>query len=189
MGDHLLTQHEYVFVAISIILGLAITRLLGQVGGLVRAHSRIRFHWATSLWAASVMVFILQMWWVGWELRDFPDWTIVDFLFLVAGTIFIYGAAELALPVEDYDVSSDRELDFLAHSQSMGRVSAVSLLGYFAVGPYFNIRLLDNSPVPSVALASLGALLALGVVVRPAWFPTLTVFIATYAAFVLVLTA
>ncbi|MDP5070262.1 MAG: hypothetical protein NWQ45_05120, partial [Congregibacter sp.] len=92
-----MTQHEYVFVAISIILGLAITRLLGHVGGLIRAHKRIKFHWATALWASSVMIFILQMWWVGWELRNFPDWSIIDFLFLVAGTVFIYGAAELAL--------------------------------------------------------------------------------------------
>lgn len=184
-----MTQHEYVFVAISIILGLAITRLLSQVGGLIRAHKRISFHWATALWAACVLIFILQMWWVGWELRDFPDWSVMDFLFLVAGTIFIYGAAELALPVEDYDVRSDVELDFLQHSQSLGRVSAASMLAYFSVGPYYNIRLLDNAAMPSVIVASIGAVLTLAFVMRPRWFQSLTLIFAMYALAVLYLTA
>jgi len=184
-----LTQHEYVFVAISIILGLAITRLLSHMGGLIRAHKRIKLHWATVLWAASIMLFTLQMWWVGWGLRDFTAWTILDFLFLVAGTIFIYGAAELALPVEDYDLRTDEELDFLGHSQSLGRVSAAFMVGYFAVGPYYNIRLLDNAALPSAVLAGLGALLALGIVVRPTWFKPLAVIIAAYAVAVLLLTA
>ncbi|GAB5413668.1 MAG: hypothetical protein Cons2KO_12710 [Congregibacter sp.] len=184
-----MTQHEYVFVAISIILGLAITRLLGHVGGLIRAHTRIRFHWATALWAACVLIFILQMWWVGWELRDFPDWTIIDFLFLVAGTIFIYGAAELALPVEDYDMNSDAELDFLLHSRSLGRVSAASMVAYFCVGPYYNIRLLDNDSLLSLAMAGLGGVLSLSFVLRPQWFSGLAVVFTAYALTVLYLTA
>lgn len=184
-----MTQHEYVFVAISIILGLALTRLLGHMGGLIRAHKRIKFHWATALWAMSIMLLTLQMWWVGWALRDLAEWSIIDFLFLVAGTVFIYGAAELALPVEDYDLANDLELNFLGHSQSLGRVSAAFMVGYFAVGPYFNIRLLDNAPVPSIALASLGAVLAMGIVVKPAWFRVLSVLIGLYSLLVLLLTA
>ncbi|MFT4767433.1 MAG: hypothetical protein ACI8RN_000559 [Glaciecola sp.] len=184
-----MTQHEYVFVAISIILGLALTRLLGHMGGLIRAHKRIKFHWATALWAMSIMLLTLQMWWVGWALRDLAEWTIIDFLFLVAGTIFIYGAAELALPVEDYDLANNLELNFLDHSQSLGRVSAAFMVGYFAVGPYFNIRLLDNPPLPSIVLASLGALLAMGIVIKPAWFKVLTVFIGLYSLSILFLTA
>ncbi|EAQ96048.1 hypothetical protein [Congregibacter litoralis] len=184
-----MTQHEYVFVAISIILGLAITRLLGHMGGLIRAHKRIKFHWATALWALSIMLFALQMWWVGWALRNFEQWAIVDFLFLVAGTIFVYGAAELALPVEDYDLENDLELNFLDHSQSLGRVSAAFMVAYFAVGPYYNIRLLGNAATPSIVLAGLGALLALGIVVKPSWFTPLTVITTVYAVSVLILTA
>jgi hypothetical protein len=108
---------------------------------------------------------------------------------LVAGTIFIYGAAELALPVEDYDMASNEELDFLCHSQSLGRYSAASMLAYFCVGPYYNIRLLENAPVPSIAVAGVGALLVLGVVVRPRWFSGLTVVFTVYSVAVLYLTA
>ncbi len=184
-----MTQHEYVFVTISIILGLAITRLLSEAAGLLRARERIVFHWATALWAACIMIFILQMWWVGWELRNFSDWTIVDFFVLVAGAVFIYGAAELSLPVEDYDVASDAELDFLNHSQTLGRVSAVSMLGYFLVGPYVNIRLFENPATPSIIVALAGAAQMAIIALRPGWFSGMTTVFALYAASVLYLTA
>ena len=184
-----MTQHEYVFVTISIILGLAITRLLGEAAALIRAKDRIRFHWATALWAGCIMIFILQLWWVGWELRNYSDWTIIDFFVMVTGAVFIYGASELALPVEDYDVASDQELDFLNHSQTLGRVSALSMLGYFAVGPYVNIQLFANPALPALFVASMGAMLMAITALKPPWFRVMTVLFAGYAAWVLYLTA
>jgi hypothetical protein len=184
-----MTQHEYVFVAISIILGLAITRLLSSVAGLIRAHDRVTFHWATSLWAGCVMIFILQLWWVGWELRGLSEWTIFDFFILVVGSISIYGAAELALPSEDYNVADDSELDFLAHSHSLGRVSALSMLGYFCVGPYVNISLFANAALPSIGFPVLGGILMLVIILKPAWFKFMSVLFACYAILILYLTA
>lgn len=184
-----MTQHEYVFIAVSIILGLAITRLLSEVAGLIRAHKRVTFHWATALWGISVMLFILQLWWVGWELHDFSQWEIQDFIAMVIGAIFIYGAAELALPTEDYDISDDSELDFLAHSRSLGRGSAMSMLGYFCVGPYVNIALFGNPPLASIVIPSLGGVLMLLVALKPAWFKTISVVFFTYAVMILSLTA
>lgn len=184
-----MTQHEYVFVTISIILGLAITRLLGEAASLLRAQRRIRFHWATGLWSLCILVFILQMWWVGWELRDYSGWTILDFFVLVLAAVFIYGAAEMALPVEDYDVASDAELDFLAHSQTFGKISALSMLGYFLIGPYVNIRLFENPPLASIFVALLGVIQMCVIALRPAWFSVSCLFFAAYAAGVLYLTA
>ncbi|MFT7288386.1 MAG: hypothetical protein ACI87W_002504 [Halieaceae bacterium] len=184
-----MTQHEYVFIAVSIILGLAITRLLSSVAGLVRAHKRVTFHWATALWGASVMLFILQLWWVGWELRAFSNWTIFDFCMLVMGAIFVYGAAELSLPTEDYDISDDSELNFIAHSHSLGRVSAASMLGYFCVGPYVNITLFGNPVLPSVGVPLFGGLLTLLIILKPGWFKILSFVFANYAMAILYLTS
>ena len=184
-----MTQHEYVFVAISIILGLAITRLLSSIAGLIRAHKRITFHWSTALWGASVMLFILQLWWVGWELRSYSEWVIFDFIIVVIGSIFLYGAAELALPSEDYDISNHTELEFLAHSRTLGRVSALSMFGYFCVGPYVNIALFGNPPLLSIVIPFVGGALMLLTAMKPAWFNTLSVIFAIYAIFVLSLTA
>lgn len=184
-----MTQHEYVFVAISIILGLAMTRLLSSVAEMIRAHSHVTFHWATALWAGCVLLFILQLWWVGWELSTYSQWTFLDFLALVVGAIFIYGAAELALPREDYDISDDSELDFLAHSHSLGRVSAISMLGYFCVGPYVNVTLFGNPLLPSIGFPLLGGILMLLIALKPEWFKALSIAFTAYATSILFLTA
>lgn len=184
-----MTQHEYVFIAISIILGLAITRQLSAIAGLVRAHKHVTFHWATALWAGCVMLYILQLWWVGWELRTFTGWTFISFFILVVGAIFIYGAAELSLPKEDFDITNDSELDFKLHSATFGRVAAISMLGYFCVGPYVNIIMLGNPMAASLVFPLVGIVLMLLIALRPAWFKMLTCLFAIYTVLILYLTA
>ena len=184
-----MTQHEYVFVAISVVLGLGITRLLNAAVSLIRAHKRVIFHWATALWAFCIALYVLQLWWVGWELRDVPDWSISDFFIMVIGATCIYGAAELSLPSEDYDISDDSELDFLAHSQSFGRLSALAMLIYFCIGPYVNMALFGNPPLISFTLPLLGVALMLLTALRPRWFQGLSVAFATYTLLILFLTA
>lgn len=184
-----MTKHEYVFIAISVILGLALSRLLNAVAGIIRAHERVTYHWSTALWGVVVMLFILQMWWVGWELREIAEWTIIDFFVLVIGAIFVYGSAELALPTEDYDISDDTELDFIHHSRTFGRFSALSMLGYFCVGPYVNITMFGNPVMLSFLFPIVGGVLMLAVALKPKWFEVLSVLFAIYAASILYLTA
>ena len=184
-----MTQHEYIFVAISIVLGLAMARLLHSAALLVRAHRRVTFHWSTALWGVCIFIYIMQLWWVGWELRLFSDWSIVSFFALVIGALFVYGAAELALPTEDYDISDDSELDFLRHSQTYGRVSAASMLGYFAVGPYVNLTMFGNPPIASYGFPALGGIMMLLIIFRSQWFKPLSVVFTTYTVLILYLTA
>lgn len=184
-----MTQHEYIFIAISIVLGLAMARLLHTAALLVRAYTRLTYHWATALWGLCIFIYILQLWWVGWELRMVSDWSIVDFFVLVIGAIFVYGAAELALPTEDFDVTDNTELDFLAHSQSLGRVSAASMLGYFAVGPYVNLTMFDNPALPSYLFPTVGGALMLLVILKPKSFEVVSVIFTIYTLGVLYVTA
>jgi hypothetical protein len=180
-----MTQHEYVFVAISIILGLALTRLLHTVGMLIRAHRKVTFHWSTSMWGICVMTYSLQFWWVGWDLRSLETWSFSNFAILIACSIFVYGAAEMALPVPD----GNDELDFLQHSQGLGRLSALSMLLYFMVGPYINIAMFGNDLVPSLALPIVGMIL-MGVIIGfPRTFKALCPVFALYTFFILYLTA
>jgi len=184
------TQHEYIFVAVSIILGLAITRLLHHVAILVRIHTRVTFHWATAIWALSVMAFILQFWWVGWGLRDVAQWDFADFLVLILGGIFIYGAAEMALPVPDDD-DDDDELDFVGHSQGFGRLSALSMAIYLCMGPYVNLAI-AQTPAPLALILSLpavGVAITLIMIALPRAFPVLSPLFALYSVIILYLTA
>ena len=179
-----MTQHEYVFVAVSIILGLAITRLLHTIGMLTRAHRRLAFHWASAIWGLTVLAFTLQLWWVGWGLRELANWSFADFLTLVVASIFIYGAAEMALPVPDED-----SLDMLAHNRSLGRLSALSMLAYFALGPYFNLVMMNNPLLPSLVVPAIGIALMGLVMALPKLFPTWSLLFAGYAGFVVYATA
>lgn len=180
-----MTQHEYVFVAISIILGLAITRLLNTVAMLIRAHRIVEFHWASALWGLCVMAYTLQFWWVGWGLRDFEHWSFLNFVVLTVGSICVYGAAELALPVP----GGTGKIDFLLHSKGLGRLSALSLLLYFGVGPYVNISMFNNEFGASLILPGLGIALMALIIGLPRYFPFFTVGFSVYTSVILYITA
>ena len=180
-----MTQHEYVFVALSIILGLAITRLLHTASMLIRAHREVTFHWSSALWALCVMSYSLQLWWVGWGLRGIEEWALTGFAILTAGSIFLYGAAEMALPVP----GSDRTLNFLEHSQGLGRLSALSLMLYFLVGPYVNIFLFKAPIIPALTVPAVGMIVLIFMVTLPRGFVWYSLLFGGYTAFIVAITA
>jgi hypothetical protein len=180
-----MTQHEYVFVAISIILGLAITRLLHTVAMLIRVHRQVSFHWSTAVWGICVLAFVLQFWWVGWGLRDLESWHFGDFVVLIVGAICVYGAAEMALPVPEGITG----LDFLQHSESLGRLSCLSMLLYFLVGPYVNVTMFHNPLMPSLILPAAGMVVTGLMIAIPRAFPWLAILFSAYTALILALTA
>jgi hypothetical protein len=181
-----MTQHEYVFVAVSIILGLAITRLLHAVAMLIRAHRQVTFHWSTALWGLSILAYSLQLWWVGWGLRAVEVWSFADFLVLIFGSICIYGAAEMAMPVPEGD-----SLDFLRHSENLGRLSALSMLIYFLIGPYVNLSMLSEPPamLPALGIPAIGITITGLIILFPRAFRHLSVAFAAYSVFIVYVTA
>jgi len=178
-----MSQHEYIFIAVSIILGLAITRLLHTVAMITRAHDRVVFHWASAIWGLSILIFILQLWWIGWGLRAIETWTFFDFIILVFSSIFIYGAAEMALSIPE-----DSPLDMLEHNQGLGRLSAFSMLFYFAAGPYVNIVLYENAILPSLVFPFIGGALMILVIAMPRFFSLFSLLFAAYSLLILLLT-
>jgi len=129
------------------------------------------------------MLYILQLWWVGWGLRTIEEWTFLDFIVLVIGSASLYGAAEMALSAPE-----DGVLDMLETSQDLGRLSALSMLLYFLVGPYVNIVMYQNAIFPSIAVPSFGILLMALVILLPARFKVWSVLFALYSICVLLIT-
>lgn len=178
-----MTQHEYIFIAVSIILGLAITRFLHTVTVITRAHDRVIFHWAPIIWACSIMLYVLQLWWVGWGLRIIDQWEFLDFMVLVIGSSCIYGAAEMAIRAPENET-----VDMLAESQQLGRLSALSMLLYFLVGPYVNIIMYKNAVLPSVLVPTVGIILMVLVITIPKHFKLWSVLFLIYSLGVIALT-
>ena len=178
-----MTQHEYIFITVSIILGLAITRLLSTAAMITRAHSRVIFHWSSAIWTCNIMLYILQLWWIGWGLRTIEQWAFLDFLVLVFGSSCIYGAAEMSLTAPE-----EGTVDMLLESQQLGRLSALSMLLYFLVGPYVNMFMYSNAVLPSVAVPSVGVVLMVLVITIPARFKLWSVLFSLYSLGVLMAT-
>jgi len=129
------------------------------------------------------MLYVLQLWWVGWGLRDIEEWIFLDFIVLIFGSSCIYGAAEMALSVPE-----DGTLDMLQESKQLGRLSALSMLLYFLVGPYVNIIMYQNAVLPSITVPSVGILLMLLVILIPNRFVLWSVLFAIYSLVVTALT-
>lgn len=123
------------------------------------------------------MIFILQLWWIGWGLHDYINWSFLHFLLLIFASICISGATEMALPDPD-----DEHFDMLVHSLGLGWVSAASLLVYFLLGLYINITMFDNPVNLSIIIPSIG------VIFIPRWFKALSVVFRGYLLMVLYLT-
>ena len=178
-----MTQHEYIFIAVSIILGLAITRLLNNAAMLLRGRDLINFHWSSAIWAFSIMLYILQLWWVGWSLRVLQEWQFTDFIVLVFGCSCLYGASEMAL-----SEPGEEGLDMLRESQRWGRLSSLFMLMYFFAGPYINIVKLDAPVLPSLIVPAIGIVLMALVISVPRYFRFWSVLFFIYSMSVLVLT-
>ena len=58
----------------------------------------------------------------------------------------------MSLPVPE----SERKLSSLEHSQGLGRLSALSLLLYFGIGPCVNITMFGNEDLPSLVVPVAG---------------------------------
>lgn len=178
-----MTQHEYIFIAVSIILGLAITRLLSNAAMLLRGREKISFHWSSAIWAFSIMLYILQLWWVGWGLRVLEEWQFTDFIVLVFGCSCLYGASEMVL-----SEPGEQGLDMFVESQRWGRLSAFFMLLYFFVGPYINIFKFNAPVLLSLVVPSIGIALMALVIGLPKHFRFWSVLFLFYSMSILLLT-
>jgi hypothetical protein len=95
----------YVFILISIVVGLALAHLLHGIGRLIQHPGR----WANDavhlLWVAYVFFFILAFWWWQYGYRGIGEWTFPLYLFLVGYAILLYLMAVVLLPDDlgEYD--------------------------------------------------------------------------------------
>lgn len=112
-----MNEFGYLSVLLSIILGLAVTQVLGGARGCLLARSRVREYWPTHVWAAWLLVLITQLWWSMYGLRERRDWTFGQFAVLLAETVALFLVTGLVYP----DFLPDREIDLHAHYFSQRR--------------------------------------------------------------------
>jgi len=70
-----MTPFEYLSVLVSIIIGLALTRLLSGAARLIQLRRRVRPHAITLGWMAFLFLANIQIWWVAFERREESQWS------------------------------------------------------------------------------------------------------------------
>jgi len=121
-----MTHFEFLSVALSFVLGLAVTVLLSSLLTAFRARRKTRMNWLSLTWAIYLLVIQFDVWWEVYSLVTMEHWTAWGFVVLLAIVLELFAASGLALPtrLEDYPESLDE------YFQEDGRW-AVAVVGLF----------------------------------------------------------
>lgn len=93
-----MSPFEYVSVLISIILGLGITLVLTGLAEMIKRWKTITHFWPYLIWIVLVFVLHLQEWWICYDLKSVPSWSLPAFLFVISYPILLFIMANLLFP-------------------------------------------------------------------------------------------
>lgn len=101
-----MTNFEFVFSLLVILLGLALAAVLGGVARVMKVRPRIRVGWATALLAAWVTTETIIFWQIFWHMRAaLPPIAAVLFAGFIITSLYYFAAASV-FPDELEQVSS-----------------------------------------------------------------------------------
>ncbi len=156
-----MTAFEFLSVALSFVLGLAVTLVLTSLLAAFRARHESRMDWLPFVWAGYVLVYQFQYWWAIFELSALPVWSVGTFGMLLVLAVILFLAGGLILPPASAAYPSDLREYFRAD----GRWGIVALASYSIVGIVGNVLLFGTSPVDLLHILQLGTVGAAAVVV------------------------
>jgi hypothetical protein len=134
-----MTHFEFLSVALSFVLGLAVTVLLTSVLNAFRARRETRMNWIPLSWAAYILVAQFDVWWEVYGLVSLESWSAGAFVLLLLLALLLFMAGGLILPARFADYPDDLDDYF----QKDGRW-AVAIVGAFIVtGIVANVVLFD----------------------------------------------
>ena len=179
-----MTLFEYLSVAVSIVLSLALIRLIGGLRAVIECESR---HWISIAWISLLIGFCLLHWWSSWSFRG-ADWTFLKFVLMLATPAVLYSLATIVVPDDAQTVD-----DWSSYFASKRVPLYVTLVILFLVG------ILDGPLIagaPLLALPRVGAaagliLAVLGLAARKPGLdaPIVVVYVLLFLVFALTLLA
>lgn len=103
----MMDAYSYLSVLLSIVLGLAITQLLGGFAAMVRARARTTMYWPMPVQMAATFLISVQTWWALFALHAREQWTFASFLVVLMQPVMLYLMAAFITP----DLSGDARVD------------------------------------------------------------------------------
>jgi len=107
-----MSAFEFISVLLSIVVGLAFTRVLSGVARALEIRRRVRFYWVQGVWMANVALLLVVFWWaVLFSHADSEVWLFPSFALLLVYSVLIFLQAALILP-SDLGEGADLEAHF-----------------------------------------------------------------------------
>lgn len=121
---------DYLFVLVSIIIGLGISRVLTGIAGVVVHWRRVRLYWVWMVAALLVFLAHVQLWWGTFSVgQTVAKGSFLDFTLFLLSPIALYLSASVIIPDFDGDEPLDlREYFFENHRGYFVFLALVPLL-------------------------------------------------------------
>jgi hypothetical protein len=139
------TLFEFLTAAVSIVLALAVVRLVEGLRPAVESEGRYWVHWG---WVVGKVVSCLIFWWNLWAAREGVAWNFLSFAFVFIGPIILYMQASVLVPQNPASIPSWRE-HFLSIHRSFYIANALLLL-HLLTSPLVLAGVLPPMPAPIV---------------------------------------
>lgn len=152
---------EYASGLVSIVVGLAVGRVLGGVATFIRAGERSPSDWITASWCVGLLLTMMGWWIAGWALfRETGQIAFGTLATWFISTSFLYLAASLLIPGRLLE--GPRERGAVAEPPGRGF--------YYCLGAHYGVALLMNlvadGDARAILIISIGAWSAAGAFVR-----------------------
>jgi len=159
-----MSQFEFLSVALSFVLGLAVTLLLMSFLLAFRARHRTHLGWLALTWACYVLVMQFDLWWETYGLSSMQKWTAGSFVMLLVLALTLFAAGGLVLPSATDDYPKDLDQCFEEHGRwGVGMIAVFLIVGSVANATLFGIAPLGGMNMLNVV----GVILAVVTVTTP----------------------
>lgn len=91
---------NYVAVLVSIVSGLALTRLMSALSEMIQAANRSRIYWVHVAWILTLVLEVMLSWWVMYRWHTAPNWNFFLFVWVTVPPILLYLASAILFPGE-----------------------------------------------------------------------------------------
>lgn len=91
---------SYLGVLVSVIMGLAITELLGGLRKVIQYRRNAETYWPHIVWNLNVFIYIIAIWWGFFWWNSLEDWSFFLFLFILLYAVMFYFLATMLNPHE-----------------------------------------------------------------------------------------
>ena len=135
-----MTQFEFLSVALSFVLGLAVTVLLTSLVNAFRFRRKARMSWLPLTWAAYVLVMQFDLWWELYGLESIQSWSVGAFIVLLLLALLLFAAGALILPTGTGDYPDDLDEYFREDGRwGVAVIAAFDIIAIIANVALFNI--------------------------------------------------